>query len=49
MRHARSSLRIPDMRGAKVRWHMAEERFEVVDHGVLWFDDDSSIIGATSG
>jgi hypothetical protein len=34
------------MAGARVRWRLAEEHFEVVGHGVLWFEDNSAIIGA---
>jgi hypothetical protein len=33
------------MTGAKVRWRLAEEQFEVVGHGHLWFDDSGDIIG----
>jgi len=41
-----SAITFSGMSGAKVRWRSAEEHFEVVDHGVLWADDDTSIIGA---
>jgi hypothetical protein len=34
------------MAGAKVRWRLARERFEVIDHGDLWFDDSGDIIGS---
>lgn len=34
------------MPGAQVRWRLSEEHYEVVGHGVLWFDDHASLIGA---
>ena len=41
--------RIPQtaaMVGAPVRWRQSEEHFEVVGHGVLWFDDGGILIGS---
>lgn len=34
------------MPGAQVRWRSSEEHFEVLGHGVLWFDENGAIIGA---
>src|SRR5690349_16946973 len=33
------------MSGARVRWRPSEDNFEVIGHGVLWFDEDG-LIGA---
>lgn len=35
------------MAGARVRWRQNEEHFEVIGHGVLWFSDSESILGAS--
>jgi hypothetical protein len=34
------------MSGTAVRWRGSDEHFEVVGHGVLWFEDGSTVIGA---
>ena len=34
------------MPGAQVRWRLSDEHFEVLGHGLLWFDDQGLIIGA---